>query len=91
MALDDIIEAIRLETEAEIAAIEEEAAARAEAIAAEGRRKAAAVETELAATRDDEAGPARLSRLTRQKPSRPQSRGPADRAFRDMGLIPSRR
>lgn len=58
MALDDIIEAIRLETEAEIAAIEEEAAARAEAIAAEGRRKAAAVETELAATRDEEAATA---------------------------------
>lgn len=55
MALNDIIEAIRLETEAEIEAIEQEAADQAAAIAADGRRKAAAVEAELAAARDDEA------------------------------------
>ncbi len=58
MALTDILEAIRVETDAEIAAIEAEGEARAAAIAEEGDRAAAAVEAELAATRDEEAATA---------------------------------
>jgi len=52
MALDDILEAIRLETDAEIEAIEADAAARAAAIADEGARAAAVAEAELAGVRD---------------------------------------
>ena len=58
MALSDILDRIRRETEARIAAIEEDAHGRAATILAEAGRAAAAAEEELAGRRHDEAATA---------------------------------